>query len=743
MKYLFACLFLFLFVFSCGKTLNSDSKFKRESVTGLIQKGPFINGTRVSLQELTENFTQTGNTFSTEMTSNAGRFEIRNIELESSYALLSASGFYFNEVRGEISEAPLTLNGLVDLSKANTVNLNVITHLQRPRIEYLIDEGLTFSDATEQSRGELLNIFGYLLNSDEVAESFDITQNSETAAILLAISVIMQGNSSTGELSELLANFSDNFRSLGVITNPQILAKLRLNAISLNYETIEENLTKRYQELGESADIPNYREKVTAFLQNTGEPPIINDVNVVNISSQDATITAMVNPNSLLTELILKYGIGQSLSDSVVVSNSPISGENFQKAEVTLTGLFKNTEYSFKLLARNAEGEVTSGDNTLRTLDQFDISIEIEGEGDVTIEVIQAKTTTHEEGTILKLTAIPSSSWRFDSWSGDLSGNQNPLEIIVNSNLQLTAVFGDLFYLAENGATIMCPGSKPGDKGEVNGVEYEAVDRNLLIQRINEEVDLTKVCTSLVTDMSFLFYRITRFNQPIGNWDVSNVTNMQQLFFFTAFNQSLENWDVSSVTNMVWMFGGSNFNQPIESWDVSNVTNMSYMFDDSPFNQPLNNWDVSSVTNMNHLFSYTPFNQPLDKWNVSNVTDIGGMFSHSTFNQPIGNWDVSSVTNMNGMFNDSPFNQPLNNWDVSSVTDMGYMFAGSQFNQPIGNWDVSNVDYMTGMFGYYSNFNQNISNWCVEFITSEPDGFSIDSPLTPENKPIWGTCPER
>ena len=56
----------------------------------------------------------------------------------------------------------------------------------------------------------------------------------------------------------------------------------------------------------------------------------------------------------------------------------------------------------------------------------------------------------------------------------------------------------------------------------------------------------------------------------------------------------------------------------INNWDVSNVTNMEEMFDEaSSFNQPLNKWDVSKVTNMSFMFAgATSFNQPLNKWNV-------------------------------------------------------------------------------------------------------------------------------
>ena len=67
----------------------------------------------------------------------------------------------------------------------------------------------------------------------------------------------------------------------------------------------------------------------------------------------------------------------------------------------------------------------------------------------------------------------------------------------------------------------------------------------------------------------------------------------------------------------------------IRNWDVSNVTNMENMFELEgavSFNQPLNNWNVSNVTNMHRMFcAAESFNQPLNNWNVSNVEDMEGM----------------------------------------------------------------------------------------------------------------------
>jgi uncharacterized protein (TIGR02145 family) len=39
----------------------------------------------------------------------------------------------------------------------------------------------------------------------------------------------------------------------------------------------------------------------------------------------------------------------------------------------------------------------------------------------------------------------------------------------------------------------------------------------------------------------------TSFNQPIGNWDVSNVSNMSSMFSFSHFNQPIDLWCVSDI----------------------------------------------------------------------------------------------------------------------------------------------------------------------------------------------------
>lgn len=77
--------------------------------------------------------------------------------------------------------------------------------------------------------------------------------------------------------------------------------------------------------------------------------------------------------------------------------------------------------------------------------------------------------------------------------------------------------------------------------------------------------------------------------------------------------------------------------------DVSQITDMSEMFGDSRFNGDISKWDVSNVTDMTQMFCWSDFNGDISKWDVSNVTDMSKMFSNSAFNGDISKWNLHRI----------------------------------------------------------------------------------------------------
>ena len=243
------------------------------SFSGKVQKGPFVTGATVTVNELNESLVQTGMSFTTSISSNDGSFSLNNIEMESDLALLSCNGFYYNEVIGQLSSAQITLQAFADLTDEETVNINVLTHITKARIETLVGEGMSFADAKRQAEGEFQDFLGVTEHFNQGFEQMSIVSEGDFNAMLLAFSIILQKPSNDmmeiptlpAQLTLLMTNLSTDFADNGVVDDRSLVDKL-INNISLqNQVYIRRRIQNYYSGLGLNVEIPDFESYITMF----------------------------------------------------------------------------------------------------------------------------------------------------------------------------------------------------------------------------------------------------------------------------------------------------------------------------------------------------------------------------------------------------------------------------------------------------------------------------------------------
>ena len=185
-----------------------------------------------------------------------------------------------------------------------------------------------------------------------------------------------------------------------------------------------------------------------------------------------------------------------------------------------------------------------------------------------------------------------------------------------------------------------------------------------------------------------MFASASAFNGDISKWDVSNVADMDFMFWHaTSFKHQLcEAAWVHSKATKAGMFKGS-------SGSISRTVcraqkrprPMAFSSKEelkSAIDACLDLSPQGDCSNGLH--------GAIGDWDVSSVTDMSDVFADANqFNSDISDWVVSSVTAMSNMFTSATsFNSDISKWDVSSVTSMSYMFASAvSFNGDISKRD--------------------------------------------------------
>jgi len=235
------------------------------TVDGVSQKGPFLTGSTVTLQELdAKSLEQTGKSFKGKITNDKGEFAVDNVNLDSPYGLLVANGYFRNEVTGKKSSGTITLMAFADLSNRSHVNVNLLTHLEYGRVRVLLDQKkMSFVKAKNKADQEIFSNF-FDMSISEKAENLSIFEDSEGGRALLAINVLLLGNLSESEFMERLIALGDDFARDGVWNDALLKTKIADYACGLSVwgELLE---IRKNMEAWKIADVPAFEPYVNRF----------------------------------------------------------------------------------------------------------------------------------------------------------------------------------------------------------------------------------------------------------------------------------------------------------------------------------------------------------------------------------------------------------------------------------------------------------------------------------------------
>lgn len=278
---------------SCSSEGDGPEGPRSQQILGHIEKGPFVQGSEVTLTDLNKDLSQSGKSYTTNTTSDLGSFDFgQTLDLSCGLVELKTSGYFYNECTGSLSNSQITLKAIANTDGAANLNVNLLTHLEYARVKYLVKSGKSFKQAKEQAESEILKSFAI---TDKIAspEKVSLTDCDKNANILLAISSIMLYDKSEAEFSEFIAKFSNDIEKDGTIDNSQLKETIKKGQENCHPSQIKKKMEEYYQSKGSNVAIGNFSQ----FIDFNGDG-VIDD--------KDEETLDVVNPGTSTEETFFK-----------------------------------------------------------------------------------------------------------------------------------------------------------------------------------------------------------------------------------------------------------------------------------------------------------------------------------------------------------------------------------------------------------------------------------------------------
>jgi hypothetical protein len=185
---------------------------------------------------------------------------------------------------------------------------------------------------------------------------------------------------------------------------------------------------------------------------------VIDEVQISNIARDESWIILTYenqnNPESFITvseQDICEYSLTISIDGNGEVTKNP-DQETYEYGTIVELTATADTGWSFS----HWNGDLTGSENPEEitidsdkevtaqfTINEYALTINIEGNGSVIKDPNQEE---YEYGTTVELTAVPGTGWSFSHWDGDITGSENPANITIDEEKEVTANFSINYY---------------------------------------------------------------------------------------------------------------------------------------------------------------------------------------------------------------------------------------------------------------------------------------------------------
>jgi len=265
----------------------------------------------------------------------------------------------------------------------------------------------------------------------------------------------------------------------------------------------------------------------------------------------------------------------------------------------------------------NIDSGASFGENCLF----YDLTTSVTGQGSINLIPIGGN---YQASTQVTLTATPSQGWQFDHWSGDLSGSTNPINIIMDADKSVTAVFTQIQHsLTVNttgqGSVALNPTGGTYNEGTQvsltatpdSGWQFDHWEGDLtgntnpaqITMDADKSVTATFVQQALtyVPDDNFEAYlEANGMGNGIANDNYVSTENIENVVSLNVHNQNIN--DLTGIEDFTALEILRCYSNNLNSLDVSHNTSLTNLA--CGYNN-ISSLDISQNTALEHLSCYS------------------------------------------------------------------------------------------------------------------------------------------